>query len=141
MHLMMSTGAARGTSLDLVNILKNFLRDNSIQVVATTSIRPSWLRSAAARPRTSGDWPAEVVSATAPWTGAPMFRVRAHVVVPQGVVVAELRHELEREFSAFPQLGQARAQVGAIVEIILHGIDVDGWVAIIIGVLWQPKQG
>lgn len=36
MHLMMSTGAARGTSLDLVNILKNFLRDNSIQVVATT---------------------------------------------------------------------------------------------------------
>jgi ATP-dependent Clp protease ATP-binding subunit ClpC len=36
MHLMMSTGAARGTSLDLVNILKNFLRDNSIQVVAST---------------------------------------------------------------------------------------------------------
>ncbi len=36
MHLMMSTGAARGTSLDLVNILKNFLRDNSIQVIATT---------------------------------------------------------------------------------------------------------
>jgi ATP-dependent Clp protease ATP-binding subunit ClpA len=35
-HLMMSTGAARGTSLDLVNILKNFLRDNSIQVIATT---------------------------------------------------------------------------------------------------------
>jgi ATP-dependent Clp protease ATP-binding subunit ClpC len=36
MHLMMSAGAARGTSLDLVNILKNFLRDNSIQVIATT---------------------------------------------------------------------------------------------------------
>jgi ATP-dependent Clp protease ATP-binding subunit ClpC len=36
MHLMMSTGAARGTSLDLVNILKNFLRDNSIQVIAST---------------------------------------------------------------------------------------------------------
>ena len=36
MHLMMSTGAARGTSLDLVNILKNFLRENSIQVIATT---------------------------------------------------------------------------------------------------------
>jgi ATP-dependent Clp protease ATP-binding subunit ClpC len=35
-HLMMSAGAARGTSLDLVNILKNFLRDNSIQVIATT---------------------------------------------------------------------------------------------------------
>ena len=35
-HLMMSTGAARGTSLDLVNILKNFLRDNSIQVIAST---------------------------------------------------------------------------------------------------------
>ena len=35
-HLMMSTGAARGTSLDLVNILKNFLRENSIQVIATT---------------------------------------------------------------------------------------------------------
>jgi ATP-dependent Clp protease ATP-binding subunit ClpA len=35
-HLMMSTGSARGTSLDLVNILKNFLRDNSIQVIATT---------------------------------------------------------------------------------------------------------
>jgi ATP-dependent Clp protease ATP-binding subunit ClpC len=36
MHLMMSTGSARGTSLDLVNILKNFLRDNSIQVIAST---------------------------------------------------------------------------------------------------------
>ncbi|HSQ35087.1 MAG TPA: AAA family ATPase [Candidatus Binatia bacterium] len=35
-HLMMSSGAARGTSLDLVNILKNFLRENSIQVIATT---------------------------------------------------------------------------------------------------------
>ncbi len=35
-HLMMSGGAARGTSLDLVNIVKPFLRDNSIQVVATT---------------------------------------------------------------------------------------------------------
>ena len=36
LHLMMSSGTARGTSLDLVNILKNFLRDNSIQVIATT---------------------------------------------------------------------------------------------------------
>ena len=36
-HLMMSTGTARGTSLDLVNILKQFLRENSIQVVATTN--------------------------------------------------------------------------------------------------------
>jgi ATP-dependent Clp protease ATP-binding subunit ClpC len=36
-HLMMSTGAARGTSLDLVNILKQFLRENSIQVIATTN--------------------------------------------------------------------------------------------------------
>lgn len=37
LHLMMSTGAARGTSLDLVNILKQFLRENSIQVIATTN--------------------------------------------------------------------------------------------------------
>jgi ATP-dependent Clp protease ATP-binding subunit ClpC len=36
-HLMMSTGTARGTSLDLVNILKQFLRENSIQVIATTN--------------------------------------------------------------------------------------------------------
>jgi ATP-dependent Clp protease ATP-binding subunit ClpC len=36
-HLMMSSGVARGTSLDLVNILKQFLRDNSIQVIATTN--------------------------------------------------------------------------------------------------------
>lgn len=35
-HLMVSSGAARGTSLDLVNILKSFLRENSIQVIATT---------------------------------------------------------------------------------------------------------
>lgn len=37
MHLMMSSGGARGTSLDLVNILKQFLRENTIQVIATTS--------------------------------------------------------------------------------------------------------
>lgn len=36
-HLMMSSGTARGTSLDLVNILKQFLREQSIQVIATTS--------------------------------------------------------------------------------------------------------
>lgn len=36
-HLMMSSGVARGTSLDLVNILKQFLRDNSVQVIATTN--------------------------------------------------------------------------------------------------------
>lgn len=36
-HLMMSTGSARGTSLDLVNILKQFLRENTIQVIATTN--------------------------------------------------------------------------------------------------------
>ncbi len=36
-HLMMSSGVARGTSLDLVNIMKQFLRDNSIQVIATTN--------------------------------------------------------------------------------------------------------
>lgn len=36
-HLMMSPGGARGTSLDLVNILKPFLRDGSIQVIATTN--------------------------------------------------------------------------------------------------------
>jgi len=35
-HLMMSTSAARGTSLDLVNILKGFLRENAFQVIATT---------------------------------------------------------------------------------------------------------
>jgi len=36
-HLMMSSGSPRGTSLDLVNILKQFLRDNTIQVIATTN--------------------------------------------------------------------------------------------------------
>ncbi|MCP4218235.1 MAG: ATP-dependent Clp protease ATP-binding subunit, partial [bacterium] len=36
-HLMMSAGAARGTSMDFVNILKGFLRENSIQVIATTN--------------------------------------------------------------------------------------------------------
>lgn len=36
-HLMISSGAPRGTSLDLVNILKQFLREKSIQVIATTS--------------------------------------------------------------------------------------------------------
>jgi glycine cleavage system transcriptional repressor len=33
-------------------------------------------------------------TASAPWTGAPMFRMRAHLVIPQGVSIAELRHEL-----------------------------------------------
>ncbi|MCK5222628.1 MAG: ATP-dependent Clp protease ATP-binding subunit, partial [Candidatus Aminicenantes bacterium] len=36
-HLMMSQGAARGTSMDLVNILKQFMRDREIQVIATSS--------------------------------------------------------------------------------------------------------
>jgi len=36
-HLMIASGMARGTSLDLVNILKQFLRENSIQVIATTN--------------------------------------------------------------------------------------------------------
>lgn len=36
-HLMMASGTSRGTSLDLVNILKPFLRDKSIQVIATTT--------------------------------------------------------------------------------------------------------
>jgi ATP-dependent Clp protease ATP-binding subunit ClpC len=36
-HLMITAGAPRGTSMDLVNILKPFLRDKSIQVIATTS--------------------------------------------------------------------------------------------------------
>lgn len=36
-HLMMSPGTARGTAMDLVNILKQFLRENSIQVIATTT--------------------------------------------------------------------------------------------------------
>ena len=37
LHLMITTGAPRGTSLDLVNILKQFLREKSIQVIATTT--------------------------------------------------------------------------------------------------------
>jgi len=36
-HLMTSSGAVRGTSLDFINILKPFLRDGSIQVIATTN--------------------------------------------------------------------------------------------------------
>ncbi len=36
-HLMMSPGSARGTSMDLVNILKQYIRDNDIQVIATTN--------------------------------------------------------------------------------------------------------
>lgn len=36
-HLMMSQGGARGTSMDLVNILKQFMRDKDIQVIATSS--------------------------------------------------------------------------------------------------------
>jgi ATP-dependent Clp protease ATP-binding subunit ClpC len=36
-HLMIASGAPRGTSMDLVNILKPFLRDKSIQVIATTN--------------------------------------------------------------------------------------------------------
>ena len=37
----------------------------------------------------------ETETASAPWTGAPMFRMRARVVVPRGTAVAELRQELE----------------------------------------------
>lgn len=37
----------------------------------------------------------ETETTSAPWTGAPMFRMRAHVIVPSGVVIAELRRELE----------------------------------------------
>lgn len=36
-HLMIASGAPRGTSMDLVNILKPFLRDASVQVIATTN--------------------------------------------------------------------------------------------------------
>lgn len=36
-HLMISSGASRGTSMDLVNILKQFLREKSIQVIATST--------------------------------------------------------------------------------------------------------
>jgi ATP-dependent Clp protease ATP-binding subunit ClpC len=36
-HLMIASGAPRGTSLDLVNMLKPFLRNKSIQVIATTN--------------------------------------------------------------------------------------------------------
>lgn len=32
---------------------------------------------------------------SAPWTGATMFRIRARVLIPQGVAVADLRRELE----------------------------------------------
>jgi len=31
----------------------------------------------------------------APWTGAPMFRMRGRLVVPHNVPIVELRHELE----------------------------------------------
>jgi ATP-dependent Clp protease ATP-binding subunit ClpC len=36
-HLMMNSGAIRGTSLDFINVLKPFLRDNSVQIIATTN--------------------------------------------------------------------------------------------------------
>jgi len=36
-HLMMSSGAPRGASLDLINMLKPYLKDKSIQVIASTS--------------------------------------------------------------------------------------------------------
>ena len=36
-HLMMVAAASRGTAMDLVNILKRFLRERSIQVIATTN--------------------------------------------------------------------------------------------------------
>ncbi len=36
-HLMISTGVPRGTSMDMINILKAFLKEKSIQVIATTS--------------------------------------------------------------------------------------------------------
>ncbi len=36
-HLMMTSGAARGTSLDFLNIIKPFLRDGSVQIIATTN--------------------------------------------------------------------------------------------------------
>ena len=42
----------------------------------------------------------ETETASAPWTGAPMFRMRAEVVVPPGASVADLRRdlaEIERE--------------------------------------------
>jgi len=38
----------------------------------------------------------ETDTAAAPWTGAPMFRMRAHVVVAPGVSLDELRAELAR---------------------------------------------
>lgn len=37
LHLMIAPNSARGTSLDLINIMKQFLRENSIQVIATTN--------------------------------------------------------------------------------------------------------
>ncbi|MGE5344122.1 MAG: AAA family ATPase [Candidatus Omnitrophota bacterium] len=36
-HLMIATGIPRGTSMDFINLLKPFLRDKSIQVIATTN--------------------------------------------------------------------------------------------------------
>jgi glycine cleavage system transcriptional repressor len=38
----------------------------------------------------------ETDTAAAPWTGAPMFRMRAHVVVGPGVEVARLRDDLAK---------------------------------------------
>ncbi len=42
----------------------------------------------------------ETETAAAPWTGAPMFRMRAQIVIPAGVSVSDLRRdllEIERE--------------------------------------------
>jgi len=36
-HLMSSAGSSRGTSLDFLTILREFLKDNSVQVIATTT--------------------------------------------------------------------------------------------------------
>ncbi len=36
----------------------------------------------------------ETDTARAPWTGAPMFHMRAHLVIPPTVVISQLREEL-----------------------------------------------
>ena len=38
----------------------------------------------------------ETDTAAAPWTGAPMFRMRAHLIVGPSVSIARLKEELSR---------------------------------------------
>jgi glycine cleavage system transcriptional repressor len=38
----------------------------------------------------------ETETAAAPWTGAPLFRMRAHLIVPSSISVAQLKDEFTR---------------------------------------------